>query len=253
MYLMGVIIYMTLTQKLKTRLSELIEIRGYASGDRFPTEMELCSRFNVSRHTMREAILDLVKEGYLYRVQGKGTFISDLKIQVDAGKKMNFTTIAQDSGVSPSMEYLCVYSLQAGEIRSIARSLSIRKGRIWCVELLRKVNDIPLVYTRAYLPERTFPGLDQKIPPAVSRDLYELLKLEYGLESIEKEPYSLETAMPEYNVMKLLCIPGSIPVFIVKSLSRNNGKTPVDFRISISRGDMVKFNNLTFAYENTPI
>ena len=40
----------------------------------------------MSRHNMREAMRDLMQEGHLYRIRGKGTFVFNLKVRVDAGK-----------------------------------------------------------------------------------------------------------------------------------------------------------------------
>jgi GntR family transcriptional regulator, arabinose operon transcriptional repressor len=45
--------------------------------DRIFSEAELTDRFSISRHTVRKAIDDLVKDGWLYKQQGKGTFVSD--------------------------------------------------------------------------------------------------------------------------------------------------------------------------------
>ena len=45
------------------------------SGTQIPTEEELCTMFNVSRATVRTSVLELVRQGYLMRQQGKGTFV----------------------------------------------------------------------------------------------------------------------------------------------------------------------------------
>lgn len=46
--------------------------------EKIPTESELMKMFNVSRHTIRKAIGDLVSMEYVYRIQGSGIYISDL-------------------------------------------------------------------------------------------------------------------------------------------------------------------------------
>ena len=46
-----------------------------------PTEMEIAEHFHVSRPTVRQAIREMVVEGYLYRISGKGTFVSKPKIE----------------------------------------------------------------------------------------------------------------------------------------------------------------------------
>jgi DNA-binding GntR family transcriptional regulator len=92
---------MTLTQELKKQLLQMIQARDAQPGQQFPPELALCDRFRVSRHTMREAIRDLVQEGYLYRIQGKGGFIAHQKIHVPAKKKMGFRGMAESSGYCP--------------------------------------------------------------------------------------------------------------------------------------------------------
>lgn len=48
----------------------------FKPGERIPTEYELCERFSISRTSVRQALAELTQEGYLYRQQGSGTFVS---------------------------------------------------------------------------------------------------------------------------------------------------------------------------------
>lgn len=45
-------------------------------GYMLPTELELCEQFGISRPSVRTALLSLVNDGYLFRVKGKGTFVT---------------------------------------------------------------------------------------------------------------------------------------------------------------------------------
>lgn len=65
-------LYLQLFEILKRK----IESGEWASGMQIPTEEQLCKMFNVSRATVRNAVLELVRQGYLIRQQGKGTFVS---------------------------------------------------------------------------------------------------------------------------------------------------------------------------------
>ena len=56
-------------------IKEKIEKREWPVGSQIPTEDELCRDFTVSKATVRMAIADLVRSGYLRKLQGKGTFV----------------------------------------------------------------------------------------------------------------------------------------------------------------------------------
>src|SRR4051795_2504116 len=62
---------------LRERLREEITARRYRDGSRLPTESELVARHGLSRQTVRRAFQDLVAEGAVYRVPGRGTYAHD--------------------------------------------------------------------------------------------------------------------------------------------------------------------------------
>ena len=63
-------------QKLKEYLIETIKLDELKTGEKIYSENELSVMFDISRHTVRQSIGELVTEGWLYRVQGKGTFVN---------------------------------------------------------------------------------------------------------------------------------------------------------------------------------
>ncbi len=64
--------YLQVKEDIEKRISD----GEYRSGQRIPSERTLCTQFNMSRMTVRQAINELVKEGKLYREKGRGTFVS---------------------------------------------------------------------------------------------------------------------------------------------------------------------------------
>ncbi|HAE43572.1 MAG TPA: hypothetical protein DCG34_11755 [Clostridiales bacterium] len=65
--------------RIKEYIIENINRGNYKPGGRVPSEKELGELFNVSRITATTAIRDLVSDGIVYRIQGKGTFVADKK------------------------------------------------------------------------------------------------------------------------------------------------------------------------------
>jgi GntR family transcriptional regulator len=68
------------TQPLYAQLKELLNERirqgVYQPGQQIPSELALCEELNLSRPTVRQAISELVTEGILVIVKGKGTFVA---------------------------------------------------------------------------------------------------------------------------------------------------------------------------------
>ncbi|HQE91532.1 MAG TPA: extracellular solute-binding protein [Anaerolineae bacterium] len=62
--------------QLKLHFKQQMEANILRPGDRLPTEIELCSQYNVSRAPVRQALTELAHEGYLYRRAGQGTFVA---------------------------------------------------------------------------------------------------------------------------------------------------------------------------------
>ncbi|KAB2863487.1 MAG: winged helix-turn-helix transcriptional regulator, partial [Exiguobacterium chiriqhucha] len=61
---------------VKDHILEWIKDGTVRPGEKIPSENELVQSFGVSRHTIRQAVGELVNEGYLYREQGSGTYCS---------------------------------------------------------------------------------------------------------------------------------------------------------------------------------
>src|SRR5688500_1952654 len=72
-------------EQVKRSLIQEIELGRWVAGGAIPSEHQLLQRFNVSRPTLVRSLQDLVREGYLYRRQGKGTFVAERSTPEKAG------------------------------------------------------------------------------------------------------------------------------------------------------------------------
>lgn len=65
--------YKVLAAELRSHIAQGL----YKGGVRLPTESELSQEYGLSRQTVRRAFLELVTEGSVYRVPGRGTFATE--------------------------------------------------------------------------------------------------------------------------------------------------------------------------------
>jgi GntR family transcriptional regulator len=93
--------------QLKTLLLEEIANGSYPEGSVIPTENEISDLFNISRTTVRQAIIELVQEGKLYRIKSKGTFVTKPKItQRILNSFLNYSEHIRNTNRVPFMQVL---------------------------------------------------------------------------------------------------------------------------------------------------
>jgi GntR family transcriptional regulator len=89
-----------LYQQLKEMFLDEISSGGWKIGTTIPSELEIATRFNVSRATVRQAVMDLVHTGHLRRIQGKGTIVTEAKIEPLAALT-SFSENMKAAGITP--------------------------------------------------------------------------------------------------------------------------------------------------------
>jgi GntR family transcriptional regulator len=62
----------------------------YKPHQQMPSESEMIQAFNVSRITVRQVLNDLQKEGLIFKIHGKGTFVSKAKAFQELGHLQGF-------------------------------------------------------------------------------------------------------------------------------------------------------------------
>lgn len=128
----------------------------YPDGQPLPSEPQLAQEFGVSRMTARRAIDELEREGYLYRVQGAGTFPTGRRFPQGGFAVSPFA----DWSTQPNKRTQVLRAEQLPATPEIAAVLKLAPGDPFVfVHRLRAENDVPVVIEKRYVDARVLPDL----------------------------------------------------------------------------------------------
>ena len=145
-------LYVQLTNILIDEI-QLLEI-----GSQIDTEREICSKYDVSRTTTRQALDELASSEYIIKVHGKGNFVANKYVEQPLIEFYSFTDEMRRIGKKPLSKYIDFKSEVASD--KVAGKLQINNGeKVYCFRRLRYGDDTALILETTYLPYVLFPDL----------------------------------------------------------------------------------------------
>jgi GntR family transcriptional regulator len=168
----------SLYYQLKEILAQKIINREWVLGEKIPPEMELCNQYNVSRITVRQALTQLEKEGYIDRRQGKGTYVSIPKIEQNLMSFYSFSEEFRKKGYEPHTEILEFHLEVCKPEIKIQLKLDDNAGHVYYIKRLRYADDILIAIESTYLPADLFLNLEEK--HLKEKPLYDIMRNNYG-------------------------------------------------------------------------
>ena len=202
-------------------------------GEKIPSERELIEIFDVSRATVQLAIKNLVLEGLLYRVQGKGTFVSPPKIKHRLLPIMDFSDLVEKSGIKTTKKLLAKEKILPPT--NIQKILGLTKSEhvIWLQRLIM-ITQMPILIETSYFPFDRFPDLlenfDGEDEP--HRFLHEHYNVKFTRAQETLEPVILEKEEAE-----ILGTKGGFPALWVELTAYEGGEQPSAYFVALIRGD----------------
>lgn len=223
--------------QIRSRLLEAIENGQLKAGDRVPSERELTERFGVSRMTARQAVSELETQGYLYRIQGKGTFVAAPKLDQPLVGLTSFSEDMRRRGMVPGARVLAAELQPAGVL--VARTLGLNEtAQVLRVERLRLADGEPMALETAYVPADRCPGLlDLTLE---DQSLYAILRAHFGLHLV-RAAQRLEAVAANAYEAGVLHVHEGTPLLLLERVSRDEADTPVEYVRSLYRGDRYRF------------
>jgi GntR family transcriptional regulator len=220
--------------RLKRHLLEMTETMP--PGTPVPPERTLASEFDTSRTTVRQALQELVVEGRLERIQGKGTFVAKPKVS-QALQLTSYTEDMRAQGLEPTSQLLDIGYVTADE--RLAELLGIPSGgRVLRIERLRLASGEPMAIETTHLSQKRFPALRRSLVKYTS--LYTALAEVYDVHLAEAEE-TIETSLATPREAALLGTDVGLPMLMLSRHSRDTEGEPVEWVRSVYRGDRYKF------------
>lgn len=222
--------------QIEEYIKNLIENKDLKPGDMIPSEREFTDLFKVSRMTVRQAVMELVNEGILIRLKGKGTFVSEKKIEQPLQGLKGFTEEMEKLGFKPSSKLLDFQVREAPE--HVADLLQLgEKEQVYEIKRIRLADEMPMAIETTFIPCGLVKNLTVNI---ISRSLYSYIEKECRLE-IDSASQSLEAALASPEEARLLHVAENVPVLLMERCTYLKSGKPLEFVKAVYRGDRYKF------------
>jgi GntR family transcriptional regulator len=203
--------------------------------ERIPTEEELCKKYDISKITVRQAINNLVSDGYVVKIQGKGTFVSSVLPVIGLAMKTRFTEEMFGEEVRVEKEIL-FKGIQdtPPDVKGYLKT----EDTIYHILCRRAIKREPAYLDESFVPYHMLPDIENL--DLVHSSLYSLLQ-EKGLKKIFKVIQTIEISQAWGDSAKNLDLTEGVPVLAVHRLLLSSDNTPVAYTRLLGRSDRYKF------------
>jgi len=220
------------TKQRETRQRVLELIESLTGGDAIPSERQLTVELGVSRLTVRAALDELVREGYLVRRRGAGTFVAEPKV----AKGMNISSFSEDTrerGLTPASRTLDLRVVPAGA--RLGRILHVSPAEpVVVVKRLRLADGDPMAIELLHVREALVPGLSAN--DLEQHSFYELMESRYAVEIVGGSQ-TVEPTVTNEEESEALGVPLHSPALLFERVTRSPAGDVVEFTVSTYRGD----------------
>ena len=209
----SVSLYEQLCCEMKSNLEKGI----WKGGNKIPSENEMAAEYGVSRMTVRSAVTELVKTGYLYRVQGKGTYVSPAHMKVTTTGFKTFRQQLQEMGLIYHTDVLECKRIKSTHYLRESLGLVNEKSTLLYVHRVTYVDDKPVCIHKAFIPENV-----DEIVTRENLEMYSLFGLlaqcGYRTANINEHIKCVSTGTDDSKILK---VSKGHPLLIVSDIHRN--------------------------------
>lgn len=225
--------------KVQQKLLQDIEEGCWEPDSLIPTEKILAEQHKVSIGTIKKAILNLINEGWLYRIQGKGTFVAGTTLRRENLKYYRF--LPGFFGEESELKIGLLSLKRTRGKKEINEALNIgAKSDLYELRRYLGAAEKPLIYVVSYLPVKLFPGMDEFPASKFEKTtLYDIVEQQYGMPTIYNQELMC-VAKADSETARVLDIPVGEPLLQMEMLSFTYKEMAYEYRYSYCRTDKKK-------------
>lgn len=229
--------------QVESTLKEMIEESVYSTGEQIPSERELSEQLGVSRMTVRKAVENLTRHGFLERRSTNGTYVRQPKVRRHVGKDVavGLTQLLAEEGSVAGSKLLRFEEMRAP--LKVAEKLNIHVGeRLIMLQRLRTLNGQPFCVETSFLPRDIVPDLSRADLETSAASLYSILLGRYKIRlSHNNETLKLSYATSEEAY--LLSLKEGDPVLLLRVVVLDENDRAVEYLKSVNNPDLVMFSS----------
>ena len=210
-------------------------------GQQLLRESEYATRFGISLAPVRQAILDLVKEGYFYRVPGRGTFVREQKVEEKISILSSFSESMRAKGLNAALR---VIELRVGKVPSTIKAMFEAEDQQFVfLQRVAVIEGKAVALLSSYLPARLVAGLETL--DLNGQSLYRTLEERYGIVLARAES-TIEVVRCRGTQSTILGIPTGTPMLQVEGKTYDVTGEFVEFAQVLYRADRFRFTIESF-------
>lgn len=226
---------------LYTQIKEILRDRvldgTYQAHEQMPSESELMSTFGVSRITVRQALGDLQKEGLIFKIHGKGTYVSKPKAFQNIAELQGFGEAMSSMGYETFSRVVSIKSMPAGATVG-ARLNAADSEEIVELRRVRYLNRAPISLDVTYVPKSIGERLAKE--DLAHRDIFLILENDYGI-ALGAAELQIESMLADDYLARQLNVEEGAPVMRIERLTMTADGKPIDFEYLYYRGDAFQY------------
>ncbi len=225
--------------QLASILRERITSGELAARKAIPSERQLEKDYSVSRTTIRQAIELLIRQGFLYREHGRGTFVSPQKLQKGISELTSFTEDMKRRGIEPGQKILEIGYIDPPEAVRTHLELPAGAGKVLRIERLRLGDGAPMGLQTSYysLPEGQTITREEL---EASGSTYRILQEKFHLIPTEADE-TLEVALATPREACLLKVKARSPLLLSERTTYSQYRRVIEFVSILYRGDRYRY------------